>query len=126
MKLLFSGIALLLLCTGCSKDSADEKDIRPPVITITSPVNGQTFTNGQSINITGTITDDKYIAETHIHITNNTTGNLLMDVHLYPASAITTFNQSFTAASGIIYKIQVIAKDRAVNEARSSVEVSCN
>lgn len=124
MKLLFSGIALLLLVTGCSKNSADEKDNVLPVITITSPVNGQTFTNGQTINITGTITDDKYIAETHIHVTNNSTGNMLMDVHLYPASA--SFNQSFTATAGINYKIQVIAKDRAVNEARVSVEVSCN
>ncbi len=126
MKLLFSGIALLLLITGCSKNSADEKDNVLPVITITSPVNGQTFTNGEIINITGTITDDKYIAETHIHVTNNSTGNLLMDVHLYPASASASFNQSFTATAGINYKIQVIAKDRAVNEARASVEVSCN
>jgi Bacterial Ig domain len=126
MKLLFSGIALLLLVTGCSKNSADEKDTVPPVITITSPVNGQTFTNGQTINITGTIADDKYIAETHIHVTNNSTGNLLMDVHLYPASASASFNQTFTATAGINYKIQVIAKDRAVNEARASVEVSCN
>lgn len=126
MKLLFSGIALLLLVTGCSKNSADEKDNVLPVITITSPVNGQTFTNGQTINITGTIADDKYIAETHIHVTNNSTGNLLMDVHLYPASASASFNQSFTATTGVNYKIQVIAKDRAVNEARVSVEVSCN
>jgi hypothetical protein len=49
-----------------------------------------------------------------------------MDVHLYPNNSTASFDQSITAASGINYKIQVIAKDRAVNEARSSVEVSCN
>jgi hypothetical protein len=45
---------------------------------------------------------------------------------LCPASATTALNQSLTAATGVTYKIQVIAKDMAVNEARSSVEVSCN
>lgn len=49
-----------------------------------------------------------------------------MDVHLYPGGSTNTFNQSITAAAGINYKIQVVAKDRAVNEARNSVEVSCN
>ena len=47
-----------------------------------------------------------------------------MDVHLYPNSNSTTFNQPITATAGINYKIQVIAKDRAVNESRSSVEVT--
>ncbi len=126
MKLFFTCMSLLLLFTGCSKNSADENDTVLPVITITSPVNGQTFTNGQTINITGTITDDIYIAETHIHVTNKSTGNLLMDVHMYPASASATFNQSFTATTGVNYKIQVIARDRAVNEARASIEVSGN
>ena len=62
----------------------------------------------------------------HIHVTNRITGALLMDVHLYPGNSSTTFNQSIAAVAGVNYKIQVIAKDRAVNEAISSVEVTCN
>lgn len=114
-----------MMLAGCSKNSSVEDTILP-VITITSPVNGQVFTAGQTIPISGTITDDQYIAEIHIHVTNINTGALLMDVHLYPGANTTIFNQSLTAAAGINYKIQVIAKDREVNEARSTVDVSCN
>jgi len=49
-----------------------------------------------------------------------------MDVHIYPNGSTTPFDQSITAVAGINYKIQVIAKDRSMNEARTAVEVSCN
>lgn len=121
---------LLLITTivfaSCSKNKESERDKIFPVITINTPVNGQSFTAGKSIPISGTITDNEYIAEVHIHVSNNNTGALLMDVHIYPGANSTTFNESITASIGINYKIQVIAKDRAVNESRSVVEVSCN
>ena len=123
MKTILSFLLIILLL-GCSKDLATKKDTVLPVIAITSPTNGQNFITGQTIQITGTITDDNFIAEVHIHVTNTNTGALLMDVHLYPNSNSTTFNQPITATAGINYKIQVIAKDRAVNESRSSVEVT--
>lgn len=123
-----TGILLVLFLIGpsCSKNPTAENDKTLPVITISSPADGQVYTAGQTITITGSISDDKYIAEVHIHVSNTNTGTLLMDVHIYPASANTTFSQSITAAGGVNYKIQVIAKDRAVNEARAAVEVSCN
>jgi len=126
MRLVIISIVTVSIMSGCSKGTAAEKDTIPPVINLASPVSGQNFPTGQLIQITGSITDDKYIAEVHIHVTNTNTGSLLMDVHLYPGSSSTSFNQSITAASGINYKIQVIAKDRAVNETISSVEVTCN
>lgn len=116
----------LFLLLACSKKSGGESDSQPPVVTIATPVNSQLYTAGQSISITGNITDDQFIAEVHIHVTNNNTGELLMDVHLYPAASSTAFNQSITAVAGVAYKIQVIAKDRAVNEGRQSVLVTCN
>ena len=114
------------LLVSCSKSKESERDKVFPAITINTPVNGQSFTAGQSIPISGIITDNEYIAEVHIHVSNNNTGALLMDVHIYPGSNSTSFNESITASNGINYKIQVIAKDRAVNESRSVVEVSCN
>lgn len=119
-------IFLLPLFTGCSKKQAGENDTIFPVIILNSPLNGQTFSPGQGIPITGTITDNQYIAEVHIHVSNDLTGALLMDVHLYPASASTSFNQAITASAGVSYKIQVIAKDRNVNESRTTAVVSCN
>ncbi len=89
-------------------------------------MDGRTFTQGQSIPISGTVTDNEYIAEVHIHVTNISTGVLLMDAHIFPAAATLNFNQSITAVSGIYYKIQVVATDRKVNEGRSIVTVSCN
>jgi hypothetical protein len=115
-----------LIFISCSKNKENESDKVFPVVTINSPVNGQSFTAGQLIPISGTITDNEYIAEVHIHVSNNNTGALLMDVHIYPGTDSTTFTESITAANGVNYKIQVIAKDRAVNESRSVVEVTCN
>jgi hypothetical protein len=119
-------IIVTALSISCSRNKESDRDKVFPVITINTPANGQSFTAGQSIAISGTITDNEYIAEVHIHVSNNNTGALLMDVHLYPASASSGFSQSINAVAGINYKIQVIAKDRAVNESRASVEVSCN
>ncbi|MBC7873340.1 MAG: hypothetical protein H7Y01_05055 [Ferruginibacter sp.] len=126
MKTLILFLSVLAGGLSCDKGSAAEKDTVLPVITLTTPVNGQNFTAGQTIQITGNIADDKFIAEVHIHVTNSTTGALLMDVHIYPNASTATFNQSITAAAGINYKIQVIAKDRGVNEARVTADVSCN
>lgn len=126
MKCCLFQLLILLLLAGCSDKNSADNDTELPVVTITSPTASQVFTNGQQINIAGTITDNKYIAEVHIHVSNTNTGVLIMDVHQYPGSNNTTFNQPLTAVSGVNYKIQVIAKDRAVNEGRSTVEVSCN
>lgn len=119
-------IVIVLVLAACSKDPQTAGDTQLPVITISTPTAGQVFTTGQSITISGSITDDNYIAEVHIHVSNTNTGALLMDVHLYPADKSMTFNQTITATTGTNYKIQVLAKDKAVNQATSAVEVSCN
>ena len=119
-------ILLLIFVAACSKDPATANDITAPVITLNSPSANQVYTAGQPINISGSITDNNYIAEVHIHVSNTNTGALLMDVHLYPAGSTATFNQSLSAVAGVNYKIQVIAKDKAVNEGRSTVDASCN
>jgi hypothetical protein len=116
---------LLTLLSACGKPAA-EKDKIFPVVSISSPANGQNFTPGQPIPITALVTDETYIAEVHIHVSNTNTGELLMDVHEYPAGKTGNISQSITAVAGVNYKIQVIAKDRAVNETNSTVLVSCN
>ena len=116
----------VLTAFSCSKGSAADKDTVPPVVTISSPTSGQVFTAGQAINIAGTISDDKFIAEAHVHVTNTNNSALLMDIHIYPNASTASFNQTLTAVAGVNYKIQVIAKDRAVNETTGAVQVSCN
>jgi len=115
----------MILLSACGKPAA-EKDKIFPVVSISSPANGQTFTPGQPIPIIATIMDETYIAEVHVHVSNTNNGELLMDVHEYPAGKTGTIRQTITAVAGVNYKIQVIAKDRAVNESRAYVEVTCN
>lgn len=120
---------LLLTCLAglqCSKNSATDNDKTPPVISITSPVNNQVFSSGQTMNVTGAVTDNDYIAEIHIHIYNNNTGAKLLDEHIYPGSNTASLSRSIVVSSGINYKIDVIAVDKAVNETRQTVFASCN
>ena|ERR1700730_15800413 len=117
----------LILLAGCSKNVSGVTDTQLPVITIITPTDGQTFTAGSPMNITGNISDNGTIAEVHVHVTNVTTGTKYLDVHLYPGASTTSFsNHELNAVSGINYKVEVIAIDRGANEARSSVLVSCN
>lgn len=118
---------ILVLMVSCSKKSSAVNDTELPVITLVTPIINQSYTAGQAINITGTVTDNNSIAEIHIHVTNVADGMKYLDVHLYPGNASTAFsNHDLTTVAGITYKVEIIAIDRAVNEAISSVQVSCN
>ena len=125
MKTVLLAIYTAILLSACGKPAA-EKDKIFPVVSISSPANGQSFTPGQPFPLLPRSLDETYIAEVHVHVSNTNTGELLMDVHEYPAGKTGNISQSITAVSGVNYKIQVIAKDRAVNESRAYVEVACN
>lgn len=118
--------SLMLAVMGCSEKNAVEKDNELPAITLTSPSNAQTFTDGQLINITGSVSDNKSLSQIHIHVNNLDTGAEILDEHLNPTSNTATFSKSLIATSGINYRIEIVAVDKAVNEARKTVEVSCN
>ena len=126
MNKLFFIATLIITGFSCSKSNNRETDRVLPVVTITAPLNNQVFSAGQPVNITGTLSDNQQLAEVHVHISNNNTGTLLVDIHRYPLSANYILNESFSAQSGIEYKIQVIAKDNAANENRATVLVSTN
>jgi hypothetical protein len=110
---------------GCSKNDTG-KDKEAPVITLVSPSGNAIFNPGEIVNIAGTITDANIITEVHVHISNNTTGNLLIDIHRNPQSGSYALRESFQTQTGIQYRIQVIAKDNSANEARATVEISSN
>lgn len=122
----FLTTVMILSFISCSKGSDEEKDTQAPVITINTPNNNQVFNGSQSITITGLVTDNKYIREIHIEITNLATGEEYLHVHIHPATATSSFNQSFALQSGNNYRIRVLADDSATNSAVQKVEVSCN
>jgi hypothetical protein len=117
---------LLFILAACSKSSGRDKDYDAPVLTLNTPVDNQTYTSGQSIMISGLATDNKYIKEIHIVITNLATGTEYLHVHIHPNSSSFNFNQSYTAEAGIDYKIEIIVDDASTNSTAKSVEVSCN
>jgi Big-like domain-containing protein len=119
-------ISLIFLLAACSKNSHTSGDVTPPVITITSPLNNEHFAAGEIISTVASATDDNEVTELHIHVINKATGELLRDIHSYPAKTSGTVQDSFAADAGIIYTIQIIAKDPAQNVATAKVEVSSN
>lgn len=118
-------VTLMVFVTSCSKDGS-KNDNQAPVVTISTPVSNQRFNAGQTVSITGTITDNEKLAELHVHISNLDNGALLVDVHRYPSASSYTLNETFQVQAGINYRIQVIAKDNSANEGRASVEISTN
>jgi hypothetical protein len=116
----------VLVWTACSKNSDDDKDKLVPTVDIWYPDNNHVFAGSQTIGITGTILDDTKVAEMHVHIYNNTTAALLIDIHRYPDVNYYLIDESFQAQPGIQYKIQIIGVDKTGKQGTQSVLVSCN
>lgn len=123
---IFPGILFVLLMAGCSKNSDDKKDTEAPAVTLNTPFNNQIFNGSQSINIAGLVTDNKYIKEIHIEVTNLNTAEEYLHVHIHPDSYTSSFNQSFYLQRWTSYKIRVIADDGSSNSTIQKVEVICN
>jgi hypothetical protein len=125
MKKIFLPYFFFILI-ACSKNAAKDKDYDPPVLTLTTPANNQVYVSGQNIMVSGSASDNKFINQIHVVITNLATGVEYQHVHIHPNSNSFNFNQPYTAQSGITYKIDVIVDDASSNSTAKSVEVSCN
>jgi Bacterial Ig domain len=117
---LFAG---LLALSGCKKTNSDEQK---PSLTITSPTNNQQFTGGQTVNITGTATDNDHINELQVKVTNLTTGSVLMQSTEHIDAVNTNISKSFTAAASSNYKVEVSVNDHAYNETKVEITVKGN
>ncbi len=124
LKLVF-GLSLILLA-ACNKDSSGVSDHVLPVINLQTPTSGQVLSSGVAFHIKGTISDDQYISQAHVHVNNNTTGAELMDVHINPNGPSASFDETYTPVAGITYNITIMAYDRATNLSTTTVIVSCN
>ena len=123
MKTLFLFSIACILFLSCRKKNTDDK--QAPVITLTTPVNNQVLTPGE-IHIKGMVTDNQYIDQVHIEITNLNTSEEYKHVHIHPGTKTYAFDQTITVQAGINYKIKIIAEDPSANPASAQVEVSCN
>jgi hypothetical protein len=93
---------------------------------LNTPLDNQVYTAAQNIMVSGTVTDNKYIQQLHIVISDFGSGEEYLHVHIHPASSSFNFNQSYTPTHGVSYKIQVIADDPSANTSGKTAIVSCN
>jgi hypothetical protein len=126
MKKLIPYYILLMVLVACSKDRRQSDDKELTVIQLSSPSNNQIFSGGQTANITATITDNNKLALVHVHIYNNGTGQLVIDIHRSPSGSTYSLNETLQVQTGIEYKIQVVAIDNSANQQVQTVFISAN
>jgi len=124
MKKILAYCFLLVLVGSCNNKSEQVDDKELPVINLTSPSNNQVFSVGQTVNITANITDNSKLAFVHVHISNNSSGQLLIDIHRSPDASSYALNESLQVQAGIQYKIQVVAIDNSANQQVQTVFIS--
>lgn len=126
MKHLFFLCALCILTAfSCSKKTGTD-DNEAPVVSIIAPTLNQVFTGAQSIYIAGSASDNKYIEEIHIEVTDFTTGSEYLHVHIHPDGKVFSYNQAFTVQPGKHYKIRVLVEDASSNSSAAIGEITCN
>ena len=114
----------VLLFISCSKKP--DKDTDAPLLTLNTPANNQVYPSGQNIVVAGSASDNRFINQIHVVITNPTTGAEYLHVHIHPNSSSFNFNQPYTPQPGVSYKIEVIVDDASSNSTSKSVQVICN
>ena len=120
------GVLSVIALLSCSKSGKEDTDRQAPVVTLVNPQDQQVFTSASMINITGTVTANKYIKEIHIEISDLTTGEEYQHIHIHPASASYSFNQGYQLKPATSYRIRVIADDANSNSSVSKAEIRCN
>ncbi len=134
---IFSLITIVNL--SCSKGGSGDvdpgnhinnpNDIIPPVITVNTPVPDQVFNSGNTITISGRITDDLGLYRGAIRIISDATGatvkEQLYEIHGLPAY---DFNVNHVAVVSTVsdYTVSVWFEDHGYNAVTKSVKIRVN
>ena len=104
-------------------------DTTPPVVLIQTPSEGQVFSNGSTVAITGRVTDENGLYRGVIRVTNDANGALLRE-QLYEIHGLLGYNFSlnYTATvSGVSnYTVTVSFEDHGYNSSSKSVKIRVN
>jgi len=115
----YLAIAAVVALTACGKSDSEQ-----PVITINSPLNGQSFTNGQTVTISAAISDNEELHDVQLTVVNTVNGNHILHEEYHPDVKTYTIGKTFTAQTGGVYRIEVMAGDHAENHTMTNVQVS--
>lgn len=136
---LIGSLAIIALI-ACSKggDGGDNgggphvvvpNDTTAPGIAIFTPADDQVFSNGNTINVTGKVTDDYGLYRGTIRIVNDATGGVLLQ-QPYDIHAILSYNfninHTATASSPSNYTVTVTFEDHGNNISSKSVKIKVN
>jgi hypothetical protein len=105
------------------------QDTTAPVLSVLTPVENQVFNNGNSINVTGSISDDLGLYRGSIRITNDATGQVLKE-QLYEIHYVLaySFNISYTplVSTASDYTVTVSFEDHGLNSVTKAVKIRVN
>ena len=145
MRKINGSIVLLISLTGvliaCSKGGTTtddgsggphivtDNDTTRPVLTVTTPVSNQVYSNGSSISVSGTITDDLGLYRGSIRITNDVTGEIVKE-QLYEIHGVLTYNFSVAAIATVTavtdFTVSVFYEDHGLNGVSRTLKVKVN
>lgn len=127
---IFAGIA-------CSKGSAvddnlhivNDKDTVAPVLTINTPFADQQFSNGNTISITGRITDESGLYRGSVKLINDANGETLKqqayEIHGVKDYSFTV-NHTASVTTVSNYTVVVSFEDHGLNNTTRSVKIKVN
>ena len=142
MKFTFSILSvstacLLLAAMACSKGTAvddnqhivNDKDTVAPVLVINTPLADQQFTSGNTISITGRITDESGLYRGSVKLINDANGETLKQ-QAYEIHGVKdySFSVSHTAVVTTVsnYTVVVSFEDHGLNNVNRSVKIKVN
>jgi hypothetical protein len=137
--------AILAIVAGCSKSGGaadptdggggggphitNNADTTPPVVEIYTPTPDQVFSTGNTISVTGKVSDGDGLYRGSIRITNDATGSILKE-QLYEIHGVLQYNftvaytPSVTAVSD--YTVTVSYEDHGQNITSKTVKIKVN
>ncbi len=121
-KIIFLSIISIVLSISCKKDA--ETDTEAPVITITSPTEGQAFNAADSVTLSFTATDADFHGYDYVLI--NTTLNDTIDEDDQHTHANITFSKKYLLPAASNFKFTVGAEDHNGNASSKSVDFKTN
>ena len=114
-------ICSTMLITGCKK-----KENQAPIISITSPSNGQVFNLGATVNINGIATDDNALHEAAIVLTNHMGDTVLADFPTVHSAKSYTVAYNVTVVDSGQHHLQVIFTDHDNAQTEESIIFNVN
>lgn len=124
MKKIFV-LALVVMGFGACK-KGNVPDTLSPVINITSPSVNQQFGSGATVNIVGSIFDNRELKSVHIFVTNKSSGVDILHIQDQPNERSYEVNKSFTTGSFTTYAVLIEAEDHAGNKSQVAFDVKSN